>query len=454
MRGRSAWLPFTLAVLTAATVAVPPPARAGAERVSPPSAVVHPGQSTTAQVTFATEATSCAEARSDEREIALDIVGEECGENRTVTLVVTTSPAIRPGQYPIEVRDPFGGRTFLLTVREAPPPTTTTVPPTTTAPAAPTTRPPTTVAPPTTRPPPPPTTTTPTVPPAVASAFTPLVPAEGASPPAEVLFLPFTSSAYDHCIPLSGPCRDPRADLVIAPATGVELQWRPTSSSAPRPTPVAAADDARLDAVGIATPEMASKDFALSMLDLRLSTGRLRSLKLTIAEGALVPRTSATRGLLAPAVSGLSLDAPDKGMSTWSPFDRPYLIDAGALTDVVPVVLLAPSDVGTNEVIYGVFADRKWGLGVDLIPLLTRRGPPFLARHPGGAVGISVPAPPGLDPAKAAPSVERPIDVESPERHSQLVLGTFGGSVALVVLTVAAMVWHSRREPEEGEELG
>ena len=124
---RSAWRWVVAGlVATATSGAFGSAASAAIVRVSPSSATVQAGESTQATVRVRSEAGSCVSAGSDGAGISFSFLGEVCGANRDLEVVIHTSTSTAPGTWGIVLTDEDTTRSFVLTVTAAPAPASTT----------------------------------------------------------------------------------------------------------------------------------------------------------------------------------------------------------------------------------------------------------------------------------------------------------------------------------------
>lgn len=465
MRTRRAGRQGSLAtgVATAAAVVValglvvlgaPSPVAADVTSISPPSREVDPGASASATVTVEWPGQTCVSAEPSTEALAPSF-SRVCSDEPRWTTTLTVHAPDEPGTYSVTVSDDRSNvtKTFTLRVRQpAPPPTeppttapstTTTARPTTTAPPPTTTAPTTTASPETT----PPTTaeTTTTTAPLVGDPFRPLAALLDQPVPSEGVFLPLVNDGYRDCLPLSAPCGVAGAGLVLVPARAAEITWEPVPEDAAPPPRTDLRGLAPLAPVGVAPAEPRSHNYALTILDLTASGGRLRTLLRGMDERGRLGAVTADQPVLRPTIGNSGAETDDDRAGAAMPFGRPTIRTASSFTEAAPALAMFGSD--EPQLIYAVRPDNAWGLNLDLVPLLGE-SLPYLVRGIEGPPGLFIARPPNL----RVPQADDPRD-EAPDRPSSEGGGVsplllLGGAVGLgVAATLAAAIVRRRRAP-------
>jgi hypothetical protein len=470
-----------------AIVGTPAPAGAAITAVSPASADVDPGGTTTATVRVSAGGFTCISVSAPKGDASVD---QSCtpadSDGRNWNAQLTVHAPNEPGaQYTVTIHDDsFGGQDGRFTVRvRTPPPSSTTTAPTTTAPTttvAPTT---TTAKPATTTAP---TTTAPTTSSTGATTTTtgstttvpPIVPADAFESVADLLqepvategiFLPLIDDEFRSCLPLTTACSDDGSGLALVPARGSELLWQPLPGEdlpAPR-------SDLRgvqpIRAVGVGPENPGLQQYVLSMLDLTTSTPTLRSMVRALdGRGDFVsasgdaPRhvpqvqgpeadVQAAAGAADPTASTSTSTPTSTSTSTTTaeapstPFGKPILVKGATLTEAAPVLPMYAGS--TAQVLYGVRADVAWGLNVEFLPLLGD-SLPYLARRVDGPPGLFFARPAGVrvpEPPPEPGSVAVTPTASSDDGMPVLALLSLALILAGIGIGVAALVRRSRR---------
>ncbi|MEA3077487.1 MAG: hypothetical protein QOF60_2395 [Actinomycetota bacterium] len=417
--GRRGGLLTALAVAVAiagTTLGGSAPARAAVTGITPGSATIPAGTSTSATVKVSRASLSCLRVDTNDAPGVSASVQQSCNTDTwTTRLSVSARADTPPGTYTVTVDDGEGSAAFLLRVEDAAPPasTTSTVPRTTTTkPRATTTTPAatpttTTTGGPTTTTP---TTTTTTTTTTTAAAAT--IPNDGFVSVPELikkglpktgLFLPLAAYAYRTCLPLTAPCTATDAPLVLLPARAYDVTWTATTPAAattdkPPPAPPFAPVGQRPDGAR-------TNAYALPLLD--LATGRTATVTTLVRaldpRGNLVATPTNQPKTLQPAATPPPKPSPEPGTAPdgFSIFDRPRVIETASLTEASPVLVLLD-----GRVLYAVKADPSWGLGADVVPLFADGRVPYLVRPAQGPAGILVATSLGTGPPTAVVHAE------------------------------------------------
>ena len=450
------------AVALAMVIAALPagPAQARLASLSPSSATVAPGATTTTVVTVESANVTCITASASSPAVTATIE-QECDDEAewTRTVTIRTAADIQPGSYTVVVREFRGGsdaRTFTLQV-EAPAPapdasTTTTAAPTTTSTARP--------APTTTRPPPPSTTSTastaststsapvvrttaPPAPPPV-RGFRNMAELVAAGAPVEGVFLPLRSDGFATCLPLEEACAVGDSALVLVPARTTEVRWRPVAPEERPPPSVELRGLPPLGPVGAPPDDPAAYDYGVPVLDLSAAGGQLRTLKRGLDEqGELVSNRSGT-ALAVPVAEGPSAAPEVATFLASAPFGRPRILRAEDLRDLTPAVPLFSA--ASLQVVLALRPDAAWDLDVDLLPLIGPGHAPHLGRDEAGTAGLYVERPAGLvvpevDP-EDSPAVT--IQVETGGDGGGLPVPLVGGGVVALAAGAGVVLWRRR----------
>lgn len=229
-------------------------------------------------------------------------------------------------------------------------------------------------------------------------AFVPLADVVGRPLSGAVLFLPLAPE-FETCLPLTGPCPEGSASLVLVTAERRRVAWTPDAADLPRAAVAAGATRP----VGSPPPDADGARYLLPVLDggaaaLRYVPTRLEDGSL-VAEDADAGAAGGTEGrgdAAVPVLSGPVLPAGSpQGLASERIVEAPRSVDADALQDAVPVLLVRRA--APSRVVFGVGVDPAWGLdGVEYLPLVSDAGVARLARHEG-RVGLAVAAPEDVD---------------------------------------------------------
>lgn len=432
------------------------PANARIASLSKSSDTVSPGESTTVTVNVQHDGQTCISVDSlDGASVAMRGDEGACDDEASWSRTYVVSAA-SVGDHRVRFGDDRAGDTqvFTLRVREAPPPppppppttATTARPPTTTTTARRTT----TTAAPTTEAPATTTTsavagtttTTAAAPPPPGGGFVPVASLVAEGVPELGVFLPLIPGGYRTCLPLSEPCVDPASAIVLVPARTTELVW-PTIGEDERSAPrVDLRGVPPLLPVGRAPDDQAAQDYALPVVDLA-EGGQLRTLLRGLDDQGRLVTAHVGSAVAAPVAEGPMAAPETTTFLASSPFGRPRLATKDQFTEAAPaVVLFSATEL---QPVYAIRADPSWGLDVEVLPLYTAEGVPYLVRGVDGPPGLYLRRPDGLRIPQAGSGESTAADDPVAEGEGVPAVALLGGAVGVATIATVALGWRRRR---------
>ena len=273
-----------------------------------------------------------------------------------------------------------------------------------------------------------------------------LVTEAASSPPDRVLFFPLDQS-FNSCIPLQAACPADSSTVMLVPATGRALTWRPEGGD----LHLVELDTPPMPAIGVAPERYESVRYLLPVLD---GTGiQLFHMPRSYADGRLVGDDAAALGSDAGTETGASRAeavTPVLGgslLSTSQPappperiLDPPLLIDRSDLADATPALFVRRS--APSRIVFGVRPDPGWELDTSYVPMLDDGVVAFAGRHVG-RVGLAVPAPPDLD-ADTLDRLSRSESAAGTESEEGLPWSWMIGGAIAIAAGAAALATHAR----------
>ena len=253
-----------------------------------------------------------------------------------------------------------------------------------------------------------------------------------------VLFFPLDES-FGNCVPLTAPCPHDSSTLMLVPAAGRRLVWRPEGADL---------QDARLPepamrAIGTPPSDHESARYLVPVLDgaginvvharRRLESGRLVAVDSGDDSSAPDP--------VSPVLSGplLSTAAPAPEVPA-RVLGAPVLLAASELNDAVAVLLVRRA--APNRIVFGLRPDPDWDLGVGYVAVLDE-GVIAVAARRGATIGIAVAAPPGVRVGSLENMATRQGD--DPDAGVTIPLPLVIGVAAAVVAAAAIALTKFRR---------
>lgn len=249
--------------------------------------------------------------------------------------------------------------------------------------------------------------------PAVAQDFVPLPDVAGRTPSGRVLFFPL-AERFEAASPYA-----------LLPAADRRIVWTPESAE----LPAAGVRVASVRAVGTPPAQPEAARYLLPVLAgdgafLTFAAQRLDGGRLVPFEGA----PEAGRDVV-PVLAGPRLDATPAETPLERVLDAPVELDAGALSDVVPSVLVRKAT--PSRVVFGI------QLGERYVPLVDEAGLAVAAKHDGRA-GLAVAVADDVD-VDSTVSTTLTVPFGSREQDGPPWLWLVTGAVVVVVLGTLAV---------------